>query len=296
MYDYDTIYAECIKLYPDMMDIIEYIKGILPLKAGERYVLYNHMKNGDKSAKNRLMNAYLPVALRLSMEAAIKNEIPLWELFSDATIGLYENLMKCGEEELRQLTMCVSRWINHAIGIHIKKYKYAFPVHSQVNTAIPIVKKAKEECVGVSKFNTIGEISKITSLPKATVKLALLCIEPPLNYYEYSKDLWYDGDQIIHRRIIAFEVENMMREIFSQSKHIVYSHRDTQLIVPYSLRLTDREKSIICKRYGMFRNEILSYEEIAEAYDLSINRIRQIEHKALSKLRGIKELKKYIDL
>lgn len=25
MYDYDTIYAECIKLYPDMMDIIEYI-------------------------------------------------------------------------------------------------------------------------------------------------------------------------------------------------------------------------------------------------------------------------------
>lgn len=92
------------------------------------------------------------------------------------------------------------------------------------------------------------------------------------NYYDYSGDLWYDGDQIIHRRIIAFEIESMMREIFSQAKHIVYSHRDTQIIVPYSLRLTDREKSIICKRYGMFQNEILSYEEISQRFFSAMSR------------------------
>lgn len=43
LYDYNEIYSDCIKLYPDMKDVVEYIKEISPVEKGERIVLYRKM-------------------------------------------------------------------------------------------------------------------------------------------------------------------------------------------------------------------------------------------------------------
>jgi RNA polymerase primary sigma factor len=49
--------------------------------------------------------------------------------------------------------------------------------------------------------------------------------------------------------------------------------------------LDDREKEILCLRYGLDRGEPRTLEEVGEQFDLTRERIRQIEARAMSKLR-----------
>ena len=148
-----------------MKDIVEYIKGISPAEKGERIVLHRKMQNGDKAAKKRIIDSYFPITLRLSMDAAVKNGMPLRDLFSDAVIGLCDKLVKYNEDEFSTLTSYVLRGVNHAIQKHIRSFKYDFPISKTVFEAIPKVKEAKYRCSGIVDYELIAKISQITSLP-----------------------------------------------------------------------------------------------------------------------------------
>lgn len=165
LYDYDEVYSECLRLYPDMKDIVEYIKGISPVEKGERIILHRKMRNGDKAAKKRIIDSYLPITLRLSLEAAVKDEMPLRDLFSDAVIGLCDKLVKYNEDEFSVLTSYVLRGVNHAIQKHIRSFKYDFPISKTVFEAIPKVEEAKHCCSGIMYYELIAKMSEITSLP-----------------------------------------------------------------------------------------------------------------------------------
>ena len=285
MYDYNEIYSECIKLYPDMKDIVEYIKEISPVEKGERIVLYRKMQNGDKAAKKRIIDSYLPITLRLSMEAAIKSDMPIRDLFSDAVIGLCDKLVKYNEDEFSILTSYVLRGVNHALQKHIRSFKYDFPISKTVFEAIPKVKEAKHCCSGIMNHELISQISQITSLPSYMVRQALLCSEIPLCYDELYNDAWYDGERQILDYIERMEIRDIIKGFFSYSRTW-----ESQ----YYSGLTDREYKVIRLRYGLFDNDRYSLSETADMFFLSEKRVRQIEGRALAKLRKLRSLRDYI--
>ena len=59
--------------------------------------------------------------------------------------------------------------------------------------------------------------------------------------------------------------------------------------------LNDREKRILLLRYGFIGEREWSFKEIGKLYDLTGERIRQIENRALRKIRSSKSLKKVDD-
>ena len=130
LYDYNVIYSECIKLYPYMKDTVEYIKEIQPPAKGERIKLHRKMQTGDKIAKKRLIESYLPITLRLSTKAAVKNEMPLRDLFSDSVIAVCDKLVKYNEDEFSVLTSYVLRGVNHVIQKHIRNCIYRTDCHN----------------------------------------------------------------------------------------------------------------------------------------------------------------------
>lgn len=285
MYDYNVIYSECIKLYPDMKDIVEYIKEIQQPATGERIELYRKIQAGDKIAKQRLIESYLPITLRLSTKAAVKNKMPLRDLFSDAAIAVCEKLVKYDEVEFSFLTSHVLSGVNHAIQKHINSFKYDFHISKTVFEAIPKVKEAKYRCSGIMDYELIFQISQITSLPSYMVRQALLCIEIPLCYDELYNDVWYDGERLILDYIERIEIRDIIKRFFSYSRSW-----ESQ----YYSGLTDREYKIIRLRYGIFDNDRYSLSEIAKIFDISEKCVRRIERRALAKLRKLSPLRDYI--
>lgn len=61
-------------------------------------------------------------------------------------------------------------------------------------------------------------------------------------------------------------------------------------------RFTDREYKVIRLRYGLFDDDRYSLSETADMFFLSEKRVRQIESRALAKLKKLKLLRRYIGL
>lgn len=89
---YEEIYQRCIEICPNMKLLIERIRQIPPPKNKEREILFQKIKSGDKTAKNRLVEMYLRNALRIALEAADISSLPLDDIFSETVIGLMERL------------------------------------------------------------------------------------------------------------------------------------------------------------------------------------------------------------
>ena len=113
---YEQIYQRCIEICPDMKLLIEKIRQIPPPQYGEREMLLQKVKSGDRAAKNRLVEMYLRNALHIALEAAETSSLPLEDIFSEAVIGLMERL-NCPTEN-KNYSAFISA------GMRIKAYNY----------------------------------------------------------------------------------------------------------------------------------------------------------------------------
>lgn len=85
------------------------------------------------------------------------------------------------------------------------------------------------------------------------------------DYCESIKCKYYDGENVMLKHICQFQLR--------------------QLINSAVTTLTDREQRILNLRFGLENSDKRSYKEIAEMYYIDKNRVRQIERKALHKLK-----------
>ena len=115
---YEQIYQRCIEICPDMKPLIERIRQIPPPQYREREILFQKIKSGDKTAKNRLVKMYLRNALRIALESAEVSSLPLDDIFSETVIGLMERLN------------CTATYKNYSAfisaGMRIKAYNYVW--------------------------------------------------------------------------------------------------------------------------------------------------------------------------
>lgn len=113
---YEQIYQRCIEICPDMKPLIERIRQIPPPQYREREILFQKIKLGDKTAKNRLVEMYLRNALHIALEAAEISSQTLEDIFSETVIGLIERLD------------CTATYKNYSAfisaGMRIKAYNY----------------------------------------------------------------------------------------------------------------------------------------------------------------------------
>ena len=75
-----------------------------------------------------------------------------------------------------------------------------------------------------------------------------------------------------------------------------------RLLIPFLDKLSERERTVLCLRFGLmddYINQCYSLEEVGRMLGITKERVRQLEQRALLKLRkmpGIESLKDYIDL
>lgn len=252
------------------------ISKIPLLTREEEETLAAAARNGDQKAKEKLIRANLRFVVTVAKK--YKNRgIPLSDLINEGNMGLITAIDKFEVERGFHFISYAVWWIRQAILKAICERSRA--IRLPLNRANELVQIEKTKRLMEVRDNidpTPEDIAKELSMDKDLVKHLLnvsretISLETPA--YEDKKTSSCISDFITDEKYDTPE-----KEVEKQALH--------EAISKVLNTLTEKEKQIIKYRYGLNGNKSMSLKQIGEKYDLTKERIRQIEKKALVRLR-----------
>ena len=263
-----TMADNSLKLYFKEMSAINL------LTAEEEQALAARIAEGDQSAKDELVEANLRLVVSLAKHYQGCG-ISLQDLIQEGNVGLMKAAEKFDASKGFKFSTYAAWWIKQTItrAIADQSKTIRIPVHMTEN--INRVRKVSRDLTTVLGHEpTDAEIAKEMNVTVEEVKL----------FKSYMADVTSldiqvgeDEDTTIGSLIEDTNCVNPEKAAVKEAeKEILYSVLDT---------LSDREKDILIKRFGLEDGKPKTLEEVGMSYNLTKERIRQIENKALMKLR-----------
>ncbi len=267
-----------------------YLKDIgkVPLLSMEEEIeLAQRMAAGDQYAKERLSEANLRLVVSIAKRYVGRGMLFL-DLIQEGNLGLMKAVDKFDYTKGFRFSTYATWWIRQAItrAIADQARTIRIPVHmvETINKLIRVTRLLVQE---YGRDPTPEEISKEMGIPEERVReiqrIALdpVSLETPIGEEEDSHlgDFIEDSNATAPQDVAAFTL----------LKEQLLSILDT---------LTPREEMVLRLRYGIDDGHPRTLEEVGKEFGVTRERIRQIEAKALRKLRHpsrSKKLKDYID-
>ena len=233
-------------------------------------------KNGDKKAKEKLIRANLRFVVTVAKKYRNRG-IPLADLINEGNMGLITAIDKFEVERGFHFISYAVWWIRQAIlkAICERSRAIRLPLN-RANELVQIEKAKRFMEIRDNVEPTPEEIAKELSMDKDLVKHLLnvsretISLETPA--YEDKKNSSCISDFITDEKFDTPEEEVEKKSLHEAINKVLNT-------------LTEKEKQIIEYRYGLNGNKSMSLKQIGEKYDLTKERIRQIEKKALVRLR-----------
>jgi RNA polymerase primary sigma factor len=233
-------------------------------------------KNGDKKAKEKLIRANLRFVVTVAKKYRNRG-IPLADLINEGNMGLITAIDKFEVERGFHFISYAVWWIRQAIlkAICERSRAIRLPLN-RANELVQIEKAKRFMEIRDNVEPTPEEIAKELSMDKDLVNHLLnvsretISLETPA--YEDKKNSSCISDFITDEKFDTPEEEVEKKSLHEAINKVLNT-------------LTEKEKQIIEYRYGLNGNKSMSLKQIGEKYDLTKERIRQIEKKALVRLR-----------
>ena len=244
------------------------------LSADEEVKLAHRIAEGDQSAKNELVEANLRLVVSLARHYQGCG-LSYQDLIQEGNIGLIKAAEKFDVSKGFRFSTYASWWIKQALSRAIadQSRTIRIPVHMTEN--INKFKKTERELL--SKLNREPKIKEIADAmgisEKQAKEIQSYIIEPT------SLDIQVGDDD---DTTIGSFIEDT-HFVNPESAYIKESNGDVVNAVLDTL--SDREANILRLRFGIGGKKAMTLEEVGKEYGLTRERIRQIEAKALRKLR-----------
>ena len=271
--------------------VTQYLReiGKIPLltKEEEQELFVEYKYNNNKNAYKKLCESNLRLVVSIA-KRYVGRGLDLLDLVQEGNLGLIKAIEKFDPKRKLKLSTYATWWIKQAItrGIADKGRVVRLPVHMQ--ESIYKVKKAKENYNfhNDGKNPTVSELSAITDLSEDIVRKCLkhendiLSLNSPVGELEH-------GEQ---SELIDFIVddENTIEQV---SDNNMLKIAIKEVLEDFDPRLAQ----VIIMRFGLDGKGERTLAEVGEEFNLTRERIRQIENKALKKLRSKKYEKKLKD-
>ena len=244
------------------------------LSADEEVKLARRIAEGDQSAKNELVEANLRLVVSLARHYQGCG-LSYQDLIQEGNIGLIKAAEKFDVSKGFRFSTYASWWIKQALSRAIadQSRTIRIPVHMTEN--INKFKKTERELL--SKLNREPKVKEIADAmgisEKQAKEIQSYIVEPT------SLDIQVGDDDDI---TIGSFIEDT-HFVNPESAYIKESNGDVVNAVLDTL--SDREANILRLRFGIGGKKAMTLEEVGKEYGLTRERIRQIEAKALRKLR-----------
>ena len=255
--------------------------GKIPLLTAEEEVaLAKRIEAGDQSAKDELIQANL--RLVVSIAGHYNNRgMQYLDLIQEGNMGLIKAADKFDYRKGFKFSTYATWWIRQSItrALADQARTIRIPVH-MVETINRLIRTSRQLMQDLGREPTTAEIADAMHLTEARVQEIIkiaqdpVSLETPIGEEEDS----HLGDFIKDETAPA------------PADAAFYALQREQLMEVLDT-LTDREKKVICLRYGLDGGKSYTLEEVGEIFKVTRERIRQIEAKALRKLRTNRQIK-----
>ncbi len=267
-------------------DSIEhYLKeiGEIPLLTTSQEIeLARKIEEGDKKAREQMTNANLRLVVSLAKRYVQGSNMTLLDLIQEGNIGLMKAVEKFDYKKGYKFSTYATWWIKQAItrAIADQSRNIRIPVHMKENMN-KLARVAKEITLEKGWEATNSEIA--TRMNKSKEQ-----IEEMKELYRDTISLNAPIGMEEDSTLIDFIVDEGMGKEFEVAEKEMLTEQIDELLVG----LSEREQRILRLRFGFVDNRIWTLEEVGKEYNVTRERIRQIEGRALKRLRMKKEVKK----
>jgi RNA polymerase primary sigma factor len=275
----DDVADDSVRLY------LREIGKIPLLKADEELALAQRVVAGDKEAKDQMAEANMRLVVSIA-KRYVGRGLDLLDLIQEGNTGLLRAVEKFDPDKGFKFSTYATWWIRQAItrAIADQARTIRIPVH-MVETINKLLRTQRRLTQELNREPTNEEIAKEMEIDVEKVE-HIMKIKQDISSLDASvRD--DEEDSVLGDFI---EDEDTVSPEESATGQLLKEHVKDMLGA-----LTEREQKILKLRFGLEDGKSHTLEEVGQEFNVTRERIRQIEAKALAKLRKHKDAKKLHD-